>query len=293
MALIVNTVIKRPGIFTVTPIGSIDTPWPSVFRRRRSIPFSARTPMWSYSTWSSRTTSTAWGSACWSRRRRPCKQRGGKIVFINLQPPIQQGVRHSERPALAPGVCQHRRNSTPTSTPCRKKPAERRPSPTKETPDETSPPPPDDPADGRLLSRPHRELPLGGGSRRRRPGGRRAQQQPFRMVVFGKGDLRRCGHRPPPGRGARRASRPRPDCTPSGSSDRGISVAVEAEPEVLFSDQHGRLAGRLRDRTAGSEAGQRNGSPKQSRSPEKLQRPPVAGRPLLFIEDTWRPCGAM
>ncbi|MCK7469948.1 MAG: hypothetical protein MZU95_03425 [Desulfomicrobium escambiense] len=47
-----------------------------------------------------------------------------------------------------------------------------------------------------------------------------------------------------------------------GVADRGISVAVEREPHVLLPDQRGGLAGRLRDRTAGS--GPRRGVGRQN-----------------------------
>jgi len=89
MALIVNTVIKRPGIFTVTPIGSIDTPGHVVFQEKVDSVLSQNPDVVIFDLEFTEYINSM-GIRVLVKAKKAMKQSGGKIVFINLQPQIKK-----------------------------------------------------------------------------------------------------------------------------------------------------------------------------------------------------------
>ena len=64
MALKVTTALKKPGVFVVAPVGSIDTTSHRILEEKVEAVLQ-QSPISSSSISSSRTTSTAWGSGSW------------------------------------------------------------------------------------------------------------------------------------------------------------------------------------------------------------------------------------
>lgn len=89
MALKVNTAIKRPGIFTVTPIGSIDAAGYTTFQEKVTYVLNQSPDVvifdMEYADYIN-----SMGIRVLVKAKKALKQRGGKIMFINLQPQIQK-----------------------------------------------------------------------------------------------------------------------------------------------------------------------------------------------------------
>jgi anti-anti-sigma factor len=89
MALKVNTAVKRPGIFVVAPIGSIDAAGNAVFQERVNSVLNQNPDVivfdMEYADYIN-----SMGIRVLVKAKKAMKQRGGKIMFINLQPQIQK-----------------------------------------------------------------------------------------------------------------------------------------------------------------------------------------------------------
>jgi len=89
MALKVNTAVKRPGIFVVAPIGSIDAAGYAVFQEKVTSVLNQSPDVivfdMEYADYIN-----SMGIRVLVKAKKALKQRGGKIVFINLQPQIQK-----------------------------------------------------------------------------------------------------------------------------------------------------------------------------------------------------------
>lgn len=89
MALKVNTAIKRPGIFVVAPIGSIDAAGNAIFQERVDSVLKQNPDViifdMEYADYIN-----SMGIRVLVKTKKAVKKSGGKIMFINLQPPIKK-----------------------------------------------------------------------------------------------------------------------------------------------------------------------------------------------------------
>jgi anti-anti-sigma factor len=89
MALRVNTSIKRPGIFVVTPIGSIDTAGHAIFREKVNSVLSQNPDLIIFDMEFAEYINSM-GIRVLVKTKKAMKQREAKVVFINLQPQIKK-----------------------------------------------------------------------------------------------------------------------------------------------------------------------------------------------------------
>jgi len=89
MALKVTTAVKRPGVFVVAPIGSIDAAGHAMFRDRVSSVLSQNADVIIFDMEFADYINSM-GIRELVKARKALKQRGGKIVFTNLQPQIKK-----------------------------------------------------------------------------------------------------------------------------------------------------------------------------------------------------------
>jgi anti-anti-sigma factor len=89
MALKVNTTIKRPGIFVVAPIGSIDAAGYGIFQEKVDSVLNQNPDLiifdMEYADYIN-----SMGIRVLVKAKKTMKKSGGKIVFINLQPQIKK-----------------------------------------------------------------------------------------------------------------------------------------------------------------------------------------------------------
>jgi anti-anti-sigma factor len=89
MALKVNTAVKRPGIFVVAPIGSIDAAGNAVFQERVNSVLNQNPDVivfdMEYADYIN-----SMGIRVLVKTKKAMKKGGGKIMFINLQPQIKK-----------------------------------------------------------------------------------------------------------------------------------------------------------------------------------------------------------
>jgi len=89
MALKVNTTIKRPGIFVVAPIGSIDAAGYAIFQEKVDSVLNQNPDLiifdMEYADYIN-----SMGIRVLVKAKKTMKKSGGKIVFINLQPQIKK-----------------------------------------------------------------------------------------------------------------------------------------------------------------------------------------------------------
>lgn len=89
MALKVNTAIKRPGIFVIAPIGSIDAAGHAVFHEKVNSVLNQNPDViifdMEYADYIN-----SMGIRVLVKAKKTMKKSGGKIVFINLQPQIKK-----------------------------------------------------------------------------------------------------------------------------------------------------------------------------------------------------------
>jgi anti-anti-sigma factor len=89
MALKVNTAVKRPGIFVVAPIGSIDAAGNAVFQERVNSVLNQNPDVivfdMEYADYIN-----SMGIRVFVKTKKAMKKGGGKIMFINLQPQIKK-----------------------------------------------------------------------------------------------------------------------------------------------------------------------------------------------------------
>ncbi len=89
MALKVNTSVKRPGIFVVAPIGSIDAAGNAIFRERVSSVLTQNADVIIFDMEFADYINSM-GIRELVKAKKALKQRGGKILFTNLQPQIKK-----------------------------------------------------------------------------------------------------------------------------------------------------------------------------------------------------------
>jgi anti-anti-sigma factor len=89
MALRVNTFIKRPGIFVVAPIGTIDTPGQGIFQEKVDSVLQQNPDVVIFDMEFAEYLNSS-GIRVLVKAQKALKQREGKIVFINLQPQIKK-----------------------------------------------------------------------------------------------------------------------------------------------------------------------------------------------------------
>lgn len=89
MALKVNTAVKRPGIFVVAPIGSIDAAGNAIFRERVSSVLAQNADVIIFDMEFADYINSM-GIRELVKAKKALKQRGGKIIFTNLQPQIKK-----------------------------------------------------------------------------------------------------------------------------------------------------------------------------------------------------------
>ena len=89
MALKVNTAIKRPGIFMVAPIGSIDGAGYAIFQDSVTSVLNQNPDVILFDMEHADYINSM-GIRVLVKAKKAMKQRGGKIVFINLQPQIKK-----------------------------------------------------------------------------------------------------------------------------------------------------------------------------------------------------------
>jgi len=89
MALKVNTAIKRPGIFVVVPIGSIDAAGNTIFQEKVTSVLNQNPDVIIFDMEFADYINSM-GIRVLVKAKKAMKQRGGKIVFINLQPQIKK-----------------------------------------------------------------------------------------------------------------------------------------------------------------------------------------------------------
>ena len=89
MALKVNTSLKRPGIFVVAPIGSIDTPGQTIFQEKVDSVLSQNPDVVIFDLEFTEYINSM-GIRVLVKAKKALKQRNGKVVFINLQPQIKK-----------------------------------------------------------------------------------------------------------------------------------------------------------------------------------------------------------
>ena len=89
MALKVNTAVKRPGIFVVAPIGSIDAAGQPIFQERVNSVLNQNPDVIIFDMEFADYINSM-GIRVLVKTKKAMKQRGGKIIFMNLQPPIKK-----------------------------------------------------------------------------------------------------------------------------------------------------------------------------------------------------------
>ena len=89
MALKVNSAIRRPGIFVVAPIGSIDAAGNAIFQEKVASVLNQNPDVIIFDMEFADYINSM-GIRVLVKTKKAMKQRGGKIVFINLQPPIRK-----------------------------------------------------------------------------------------------------------------------------------------------------------------------------------------------------------
>lgn len=89
MALRVNTATKRPGIFVLAPIGSIDTVGHPVFQEKVDLVLAQHPDLIIFDMQFADYINSM-GLRVLFKTQNVMKQRGGKIMFINLQPQIRK-----------------------------------------------------------------------------------------------------------------------------------------------------------------------------------------------------------
>jgi anti-anti-sigma factor len=89
MALKVNTAIKKPGVFVVAPIGSIDAAGHAIFQERVNSVLNQNPDVIIFDMEFADYINSM-GIRVLIKTKKALKQKGGKIMFINLQPPIKK-----------------------------------------------------------------------------------------------------------------------------------------------------------------------------------------------------------
>jgi anti-anti-sigma factor len=89
MTLKVNTAIKRPGVFVVAPIGSIDAAGQPIFQEKVNSVLRQNPDVIIFDMEFADYINSM-GIRVLVKTKKALKQKGGKIVFINLQPPIKK-----------------------------------------------------------------------------------------------------------------------------------------------------------------------------------------------------------
>jgi anti-sigma B factor antagonist len=89
MALKVNTTVRRPGIFVVAPVGSIDAAGHAIFQEKVTSVLTQSPDViifdMEYADYIN-----SMGIRVLIKTKKVMKQRGAKIMFTNLQPPIRK-----------------------------------------------------------------------------------------------------------------------------------------------------------------------------------------------------------
>jgi anti-anti-sigma factor len=89
VALKITTAVKRPGVFVLAPIGTIDAGGNAMFRERISSVLSQNADVIIFDMEFADYINSM-GIRELVKARKALKQRGGKIVFTNLQPQIRK-----------------------------------------------------------------------------------------------------------------------------------------------------------------------------------------------------------
>lgn len=89
MAFKVNTLLKKPGIFVVAPIGSIDTASNPIFQEKMDAVLQQNPDLILFDMEFADYINSS-GIRVLLKTKKAMKQRGGKIAFINLQPQIKK-----------------------------------------------------------------------------------------------------------------------------------------------------------------------------------------------------------
>lgn len=89
MTLKVNTTLKRPGIFVVAPIGSIDTAAHAIFQEKVTSVLNQNPDVVIFDLEFTEYINSM-GIRVLVKAKKAMKQSGGKVVFINLQPQIKK-----------------------------------------------------------------------------------------------------------------------------------------------------------------------------------------------------------
>jgi anti-anti-sigma factor len=89
MTLKVNTSLKKPGIFVLAPVGSIDTAGNPIFQEKAEAVLRQNPDLIIFDMEFTDYINSS-GIRVLVKTKKAMKQRGGKIVFINLQPQIKK-----------------------------------------------------------------------------------------------------------------------------------------------------------------------------------------------------------
>jgi anti-anti-sigma factor len=89
MALKVNTAVRRPGIFTVAPIGAIDAAGHTFFREKVDSVLNQKPDVMVFDMEYTDYINSM-GIRVLVKAKKAMKKSGGKIMFINLQPQIRK-----------------------------------------------------------------------------------------------------------------------------------------------------------------------------------------------------------
>lgn len=89
MALKINTAIRRPGIFVVAPIGSIDAAGHAIFQEKVTSVLNQNPDVIIFDMEFTDYINSM-GIRVLVKTKKAMKQSGGKIMFINLQPQIKK-----------------------------------------------------------------------------------------------------------------------------------------------------------------------------------------------------------
>ncbi len=89
MTLKVNTSLKKPGIFVVAPIGAIDAAAHGIFQEKMNSVLHQNPDLIVFDMEFTEYINSM-GIRVLIKTKKAMKQRGGKIVFINLQPQIKK-----------------------------------------------------------------------------------------------------------------------------------------------------------------------------------------------------------
>jgi anti-anti-sigma factor len=73
MPLKVNTILKKPVVFTVAPVGALDADFPRVIFDMEFVDYI-----------------NSMAIRVLLKTKKDLKQRGAKMVFVNLQPPVKK-----------------------------------------------------------------------------------------------------------------------------------------------------------------------------------------------------------